>query len=274
MAKPAFIFLHGAWHRPSCFDQVRDLLKTGHGITSLTVTNPSTAGDVNLGLKDDVANARAIITNELDKGQDVIVVAHSYGGFVASSAIKGLTQSRSSKRPEQEQVDESSTQGHVIGLVLITSMLFPSDRAFIDNFPQDLPFGWWLNNNTTGFAELLGSSSDKREVFYNDMPAHAAEEATKHLMPQSLKSFYEDGDVAYAGWMDVPTWFIAATQDHTGPVGFHRAMVVAAQELGADVTMRELNTSHSPFLSQPEEVVKVIVDAAKVFESGERGSQQ
>jgi pimeloyl-ACP methyl ester carboxylesterase len=74
--------------------------------------------------------------------------------------------------------------------------------------------------------------------------------------------------------MDVPTWFIAATQDHTGPVGFHRAMVVAAQELGADVTMRELNTSHSPFLSQPEEVVKVIVDAAKVFESGERGSQQ
>jgi pimeloyl-ACP methyl ester carboxylesterase len=95
-----------------------------------------------------------------------------------------------------------------------------------------------------------------------------AEEAATQLMPQSLKSFYGDGDAVYAGWKDVPTWFIAATQDHTAPVEFHRGMVAAARKEGANVTLRELNTSHSPFFSQPEEVVKVIVDAANAFESG------
>jgi pimeloyl-ACP methyl ester carboxylesterase len=125
-----------------------------------------------------------------------------------------------------------------------------------------------VNNTTSGFAELLGSSSEKIETFYHDLPPDVAESFVGQLMPQTLKSFYEDGDVAYAGWMDVPTWYVAATQDHTGPVAFQRGMVDEAIKAGADVTSRELDTGHSPFLSQPEELVQLIVAAGNEFGSG------
>jgi hypothetical protein len=38
-----------------------------------------------------------------------------------------------------------------------------------------------------------------------------------------------------------------------------------ARSMGASVEHRELRTSHSPFLSQPEEVVQILVDAVGAF---------
>jgi pimeloyl-ACP methyl ester carboxylesterase len=265
--KPVFVFVHGAWHGPSGFDQVRHLLEAEHSFTSLAVSNPSTAGDASIGFKDDVDNARAAITAELGKGHDVIVVAHSYGGFISSAAIKGLTQPKSSKRSE-EKGDESSTQGHVIGLVLIASFLYPSGRAFLDNFPAGEPPAWWQANRTSGFADLQGSSSDISAVFYNDLPADVAASFVEQLRPQTIKALYESDDVAYAGWMDIPTWYITATEDQAIPIQAQQAMIDGAIQAGGDITSRELKTSHSSFLSQPGEVVKIIIEAASVFEGG------
>jgi hypothetical protein len=45
-------------------------------------------------------------------------------------------------------------------------------------------------------------------------------------------------------------------------------MIDGAIQAGGDITSRELKTSHSSFLSQPGEVVKIIIEAASVFEGG------
>ncbi len=42
---------------------------------------------------------RAVISGETTQGRDVVVVAHSYGGIVGSSAVKGFTLPRRRCRP-------------------------------------------------------------------------------------------------------------------------------------------------------------------------------
>ncbi|KAK6713223.1 hypothetical protein SNK05_007676 [Fusarium graminearum] len=41
--------------------------------------------------KDDVDAARSAIMQETENGRDVIVIAHSYGGTVGNSAVKGFS---------------------------------------------------------------------------------------------------------------------------------------------------------------------------------------
>jgi hypothetical protein len=38
-----------------------------------------------------------------------------------------------------------------------------------------------------------------------------------------------------------------------------------AKDAGADVTLREITSSHSPMLSKPKETADFILDAVKVF---------
>lgn len=44
-----------------------------------------------------------------------------------------------------------------------------------------------------------------------------------------------------------------------------RVNVGMAREMGATVEHRELNSSHSPFLSQPSEVVHLLLEAIRAF---------
>jgi pimeloyl-ACP methyl ester carboxylesterase len=258
-SSPAFVLIPGAWHRATCYDRVRDILKAKHDIESFAVTLPSTCGDPNATLKDDIDATRAIITEQLNKGRDVVVVAHSYGGVVGNSSIKGLTRPKSGGHREPDS--EVRDQGHVIGLVLLTTGFIFTGLAMMDPF-CGLPMPFFRKNTNTGFAELRGSPIHH---FYHDLPREEANAAVGQLMPHSLKSLYEGGEHAYAGWQDVPVWYIAATRDQVLPIAAQRLGVGLARGQGGDVTVREIESSHSPFLSRPEEFTGILVAAAAEF---------
>lgn len=90
--KPTLIFVHGAWHSPSCFSHVIDLLSTA-GYKSICVTLPSVGAEPPLKSFDpDVHAIQSAISTAVDAdGEDVIVIMHSYGGSPGSEAIKGFT---------------------------------------------------------------------------------------------------------------------------------------------------------------------------------------
>jgi predicted peptidase len=71
----------------------------------------------------------------------------------------------------------------------------------------------------------------------------------------------EGGEHSYAGWMDVPVWVLATTEDKALPVQVQRMYVQAAKDAGADITMREVESSYSPMLSRPKETVDFILEA-------------
>jgi predicted peptidase len=82
---------------------------------------------------------------------------------------------------------------------------------------------------------------------------------------QSLKALTSGGEYVYSGWKDVPVWFLATAGDKAFPVQVQRMFVQGVKDAGADVTLREFESSHSSMLSRPEETVEFILEAVASF---------
>jgi pimeloyl-ACP methyl ester carboxylesterase len=255
---PTLVFIPGSWHKPICYDKVIKLLQEEHKLNCISITLPSTSGGPEATFKDDLDVAREAISIETNKGRNVIVVAHSYGGMVGNSAIKGFA---NTNQNQTSTTTTTTTKGYVIGLILIASGFTLTGLAFMDPFFGHPPPSWRVNNDT-GYAELV---TPPRELFYHDLPAEEAEYWVSQLTTQSLKALFEGGEHTYAGWRDVPAWYIGTVEDRGLPVLAQRMTVGMAREMGGSVEHRELQTSHSPFLSQPEATVKIMLDAIAAF---------
>ncbi|KAK6517723.1 hypothetical protein TWF506_004905 [Arthrobotrys conoides] len=261
---PTLVFVPGAWHRPTCYSKVVKLLQEQYQLRCSLVTLPSTSGDPEATFKDDLDAARTVIANETDNGRSVVVIAHSYGGLVGNSAIKGFARPRGDVAPNSTEITseaQSSTSGYVVGLVLIASGFTFTGLSFMDPF-FGIPPPAWKVNKETGFADIVIPPG---EFFYHDLPVEEREYWVSQLTPQSLKALFEGGEHSYAGWKDVPAWYIGTVEDQGLPVVVQRMNVGMAREMGTTVEHRELQTSHSPFLSQPDEVADILAEAVADF---------
>ncbi|KAG2005063.1 hypothetical protein GB937_009020 [Aspergillus fischeri] len=254
-SRPTLIFIPGSWHRPTCYDPIIKLLEPN--LRCVAVSLPSTAYDPEATFKDDLGAARDAISAETSNGRNVVVIAHSYGGLVGNSAIKGFTKPKDA---------DDSRSGYVIGLILIASGFTLTGLSFMDPFFGRPPPAWRVNNKT-GYAELVTSP---RELFYHDLPEEEAKYWVSQLTSQSLKALFEGGEYTYAGWKDVPSWYIGTVEDRGIPVLAQRMSVGMARGMGASVEHRELQTSHSPFLSQPGLTAEIILEAVDAFTHSRR----
>lgn len=255
---PSLVLVPGAWHKPSCYDKIVSLLQKNHDLKCISISLPSANDDPSATFKDDLDTARQAISSETSQGRDVVLIAHSYGGMVANSAIKGFARSR-----DVATSTPNDSNGHVIGLVLIASGFTFTGFSFMDLFLGRPPPSWRVNAKT-GYAEIV---MDPRKMFYHDLPKEEADFWVSQLGTQSLKSLFEGGEHAYAGWRDVPAWYIGTVEDYGLPVVAQRINVGLAREF-TRVEHRELQTSHSPFLSQPEETASIIAEAVESFAGG------
>jgi pimeloyl-ACP methyl ester carboxylesterase len=91
-----------------------------------------------------------------------------------------------------------------------------------------------------------------RDFFYHDIPEEEAKAAWSRLRPQDPTIFTEPCPIA--AWPSVPSTYVAMTDDRAmNPAWWSR---LAVERLGADVV--ELPGSHSPFLSRPAELIKIL----------------
>jgi pimeloyl-ACP methyl ester carboxylesterase len=248
--KPVFVFVPGAWHGPETWSKVTPLLKE-QGYDSVCITLPTTTGDKDAAFGDDFKAARNAIQAETSKGRNVIVVVHSYGALVGQSAMKGLT------RPKD---GGKSDTGYVIGHIIIASGFTQEGMAFLDGTGGKPPPSWSLD--PSGFAVLQVPA---REFFYHDLPEAEGDEWVAKLRKQSSKAFTEGRDVMYPGWKDVPVWSLLTTEDKGLPLEMQKMFIGMVKD-SADVTVREIATSHSPMLSKPQEVVDIMLEATKAFQ--------
>lgn len=258
---PSLVFVPGSWHQPTSYERIIEILQKEYHLKCIPITLPSTTGNRDATFKDDVDAARGAITSELDLGHNVVVIAHSYGGMVGNSAIKNLTRRHSVGNSEAGRQQFDRSQCHVIGLVLIASGFTLTGLSFMDPF-FGIPPPSWRANWDTGFAELV---TTPRELFYHDLHEEEANYWVSQLKPQCVKALFEGGEFAYAGWMDVPVWYIGTAEDRGLPVTMQRIQVGMARGMGGAVEHKEMQTSHSPFLSRPKEVADIMIDAVSAF---------
>ncbi|KAG4433779.1 hypothetical protein IFR05_010746 [Cadophora sp. M221] len=257
--KPTFVFVPGAWHKASCWAKVTSLLST-HGYKSLTPTLPSTLGDASATFSDDLNAVRSAILSETTQGRDVIVAVWSYGSIPGASAIKGLTKP---KTGEVVPKDGEGMSGYVVGFAMIATGFCVTGLDFLTSGGGKPPPFWEIS--ASGFADFTIDSDGIRELFYHDMSVEEGEMWVGEVTKQSLKSLAEGGEFVYAGWREVPCWFLGTREDRGLPFELQKVLVGMAREQGGEVTMREVESGHAPMLSRPEETTEFLLEAAGAF---------
>lgn len=217
------LFIHGAWHHGSGFDRVLESLSS-RGIASSTVELSSVARDGEpIGdLASDAALLREAVT-ALDG--DVVVLAHSYGGVVATQALAGLT--------------------NVSRIIYLTAfVLDEGESLFAACGSMDPP--WWIRS-TDGERLTAGSPND---VFYNEFSPEVTATAVTALRTQSLASFMQP--VTAVAWREIPSTYVVCTNDQAIPLFAQEHMAARCRDV------RRMASDHSPFLSHVEELAELI----------------
>jgi pimeloyl-ACP methyl ester carboxylesterase len=221
----SIVLVHGAFADGSAWSRVIPLLQQkGYRVVAVQNTLTSQANDVE-------TTRRAI---ESQPGP-VIAVGHSYGGAVITGAAAG-----SSKVKALVYVAAFAPEaGEVLGELY---------NAF---GPADL--GPALVPDSAGFLSI--DPAKLHAVFAHDVSPEDAAVMAATQKPIAGSAFSQS--VEAAAWKHIPSYYLVATGDRAIKPELQRHM---AQRIGARVT--EVDASHVPFLSQPEAVARVILDAA------------
>jgi pimeloyl-ACP methyl ester carboxylesterase len=225
------VLVHGAWHSPWCWNQVIAELNQ-YGIASVTVDLPSCRDDGTPA--GDMHADAAEIRRTLDQYEDVVLVAHSYGGIPATEGAAGHPAVRHIVYVAAYNADDGETlMGYAV----------PNPGPDILNPGTDLDI------SETGMMAVKAERAPT--LFYNDLEPAAAAEATSHLRAMSA-AVLEQSPTAVA-WQGIPSTYLLTGLDNATPTVVQRELCKRA-----GTVYEFLDSSHSPFLSQPKKVADVI----------------
>ncbi|MFI6360049.1 alpha/beta hydrolase [Streptomyces sp. NPDC050743] len=226
--QPAILLVHGAWHGAWCWEKLAPEL-TALGWRVATVDLPSASADPEntAGMYDD---ARVIHERLAGIDGPVTVLAHSYGGLPATEA--------------------ATSTANVSRLLYLSVFQLDEGDSLADQSGGQLPIG------DTG---TLPANEDPVNYFYADAAPEDAERAAARLVRQTVKSFSEP--LTAATWKAVPSSYIMCEQDQALPLAFQEAMAVRSER------SYRLPTSHSPFLSAPARLARLITADAGLQQS-------
>jgi pimeloyl-ACP methyl ester carboxylesterase len=226
------LFVHGAfvrdgawWWRPTAEVLAR------HGLRSSAAVLPSCEGEPRGDLHDDAAAVRGLLDASEEPGVPALLVAHSYGGMVATEAAAGH-------------------QG-VHRLVYVTSFLPDTGEALAD-FGTGEPPTWHVSHGD-GTASVR--EDVLRPLFAQDFDdaTHAA--AVERLTAQNEAVFGQR--TTGAAWREIPSTYVVCGDDRATPPSKQRAHAARA----TDVV--ELPVAHHPFVTRPDLVAEVLLQTTR-----------
>src|ERR671923_2323483 len=218
------VLVHGGWADGSGWSkQIPVLRDAGYKVIAAQLPTHS--------LSDDVETVKRAIDLV---GGPTILVGHSYGGEVITNA--------------------GYNNPNVTGLVYIAAFApdeIQSLSSFVDpaKFPKDL----FLVDNG-GFIYL------NPEIFKENF-AQDVDSAEAHLMAIVQKPFNQSIFGEKSGppaWKQLPTWYQISDADRMIPPDVQRMF---AEQMNA--TTLSLNTSHASYVSHPNEIAELILNATK-----------
>ncbi|KAJ5775274.1 uncharacterized protein N7511_000285 [Penicillium nucicola] len=245
MSKPTFIFSLGAWMHPAVFDTVRTRLEA-LGFPSECPAHPSIGAEPpSLTLDDDVSSLRSVLTAVAEEGRDIVVVGHSYGGVVASSAVEGL---------DKPARTANGKRGGVVSVVYLAAFALDKGQSLLELLGGS-PLPWMKIEGDYVHAEGAG------DIAWQDLTLEQREKWDSTVTHTSRAVF--SGEATYEPWQDIPCSYIICEQD--------QALLPPIQEFFALKICRpgqthRLPASHSPFLSMPERLVGVFAKCASIME--------
>jgi hypothetical protein len=227
--RPTLLLVHGAWHGAWCWDElIRVLTERGWEVRAIDLPTVHAPHKERLGMQDDADAVRAAIDAVAGP---VVVVAHSYGGV-----------------PVTQAADAPNVQ-HIVYVAAFVLDAGESLLAAVGGIEPE----WWHVDG------LLATAGDElrppRELFFADASPDVAAAATAKLLPQAVRSFHDP--VTSVAWRGKETTYVITEQDAIFPLPAQEALAARSGSAAP-----RLDTSHSPFLSQPDALADIVELAA------------
>jgi pimeloyl-ACP methyl ester carboxylesterase len=238
--KPTIVLVHGAFAESASWNGVIERLQT-KSFRVVAAANPlrSVAGDA--------AYVRDVVAGI---GKPIVLVAHSYGGFVITEA--------------------ASKNDAVVGLVYVNG--FAPDHgespfALGARFPGGMP-GTALNAYpvSTGGNDVAIKPELYHQQFCADLDATQAATMASTQRPGTDVGLTEALPTDTPAWKTIPSWFVFGEKDLVIPAELHRFMAKRANAMG---TREVAGASHALSVSQPDIVTDSILEAVAAVSSVE-----
>jgi pimeloyl-ACP methyl ester carboxylesterase len=229
--KPTVVLVHGAFADASGWNGVAARL-VHDGYPVIAPANPLRS------VSTDAAYLASVLAT---LSGPVVLVAHSYGGIVATNAAVGNPNVKALVYVAAFAPDEGET---LLGL----QTKYPGSR--LDEAALDFrPYG-------EGLVDGYIKKEVFRDVFAGDVPRATAELMWAGQRPADARTLGEPSGAP--AWRTIPSWYLVARNDQVLPVTAQRFM---AQRAGAQV--REVAASHVAMISQPEVTAEFVKRAAR-----------
>jgi pimeloyl-ACP methyl ester carboxylesterase len=234
--RPTIVLVHGDWADASSWTSVIERLQ-GRGLT--VVAPPNT-------LRGPSQDAPYLASYLQTISGPIVLVAHSYGGFVITNAARGIPNVKALVYIDSFAPDENET---ALDLVGGTTSCVTANSAF-NAVPieggLDLYLRWEADPPYPGFMEC----------FANGVPAKTAAVLAATQRPASAAQFSDPSGAP--AWKTIPSWALLGTQDHVIPPALQQEMYDRA---GAQIS--RVKTGHLSLITRPGAVVRVILSAVE-----------
>ncbi|MGW1339556.1 alpha/beta fold hydrolase [Kribbella sp. NPDC002412] len=233
--KPTIVLVHGSWADGSSWNRVTERLQDdGYTVRAIPNNLRSVAGDA--------ASVRTFLQTVPGP---VVLVGHSYGGFVITNAATGLPNVKALVYVNAFAPEAGETPFQLVGP---DSALAVEPTTIFDFAPATLPptatTDVYLKRSTVFASFATGLSSDEKDLVF----------ATQR--PGALGALNEPS--ATPAWKTIPSWSAIGTKDQIIPASAQRMM---SQRAGAKIT--EYDAGHLGLMSHPGTVTNVIKQAAR-----------
>jgi pimeloyl-ACP methyl ester carboxylesterase len=227
------VLVHGAWHGPWCWDEVRRRLDA-KGIATVAPALDAVEG-VHEGLHEHAAVVRSVL-DEIDG--PIIVVGHSYGGCVITEAAAGHDGVEhlvylAAHMPDETETSFDLADSDPSEVPLYGGMVFSDDNTLCSVDPEVAPI-----------------------AFYNDCDDEAAAVACAKLTSHSVRSLI-DGLPTAVAWRTVPSTYVVCTADQAFGLAAQRRLAMRATQ------HVEWDTGHSPWMSRVDLVSDLVETIAR-----------
>lgn len=247
--KPSVVLVHGAWHVPEHYsDFIQQLQNAGFDVFCPRLPTCDETKRLTADMFGDARVVRDQVISLLEKSREVIMLLHSYGGAVGTEAVKGLSASERAAK---------GLYGGVTRLIYMCGfMLQVGESVGGASLPRPVPEPV-ERDNATGTTFLC---EPPIQLFYADVEPEHVKKMEALLVRQSGLAMTDT--ITYAAWQHIPTTYLRTQDDQVLFLDWQERQIKAAKDAGANFTVETFRSSHSPFLSMPEEMVAAVERAA------------
>jgi len=236
-ARPVIVLEHGSWADASSWNAVIGQLQL-LGFTVYAPANPLR------GLPQDADYLHQFLTqNPALQGKPVVLVGHSYGGAVITSAAVGDPDIKALVYVDAFIPDQGDTAAGLLSGSCVAGTL--TDLFNIVPIP-----------GAPGDVDLYLKPSVVPGCFANGLPASQAAVIAATQRPLAASAL----GVTFGppAWKTIPSWAVIGTQDRVIPPANQTFM---ANRAGAHIT--DVNAGHLSLISKPSVVTRVILEAVQ-----------